>query len=146
MARILVIDDDVSVRLSIRTILERRGHNVVLAEHGYRGLAFTEIYSFDAVVVDIFMPGMNGLGTIRQLRDSDPTVKIVAISDYRFRENVSAAPDFFRMSLELGAACYLRKPFSSSELIEAVEKYCLLFPLGMMSAGVTPGSQAPRLR
>jgi len=146
MARILVIDDDVSVRLSIKTILERRGHNVVLAEYGYRGLAFTEIYSFDAVVVDIFMPGMNGLGTVRQLRDSDPTVKIVAISGYRFRDNLIAAPDFFRMSLELGASCFLRKPFSSGELIEAVEKYCLLFPLELMGAGATPGREAPRLR
>jgi CheY-like chemotaxis protein len=129
MARILVIDDDVSVRVTIKTILERRGHNVVLAECGHRGLAFTEVYAFDAVIVDIFMPGMNGLETIKLLRESDPTVKIVAVSGYRFRENLIAAPDFFRMSLELGASCYLRKPFSGSELVEAVEKYCLLPPI-----------------
>ena len=56
-----------------------------------------------------------------------------AVSGYRFRENFFvAAPDFFRMSLDLGASCYLRKPFGASELIEAVERYCLLFPLDMM--------------
>lgn len=126
MARILVIDDDLYVCFTIKTILERRGHKVIIAECGQRGIAFTELYSFDAVIVDIFMPGLNGLETIKLLRRSEPDVKIVAISGYRFREGRRSAPDFFRMSLELGASCYLHKPFTANELVEAVEKYCLL--------------------
>jgi len=126
MARILVIDDDLYVCFTVKTILERRGHNVIIAECGYRGIAFTELYSFDAVIVDIFMPGLNGLETIRLIRQSEPDVKIVAISGYRFREGRNSTPDFFRMSLEFGASCYLRKPFTATEVVEAVEKYCLL--------------------
>lgn len=126
MARILVIDDDLYVCFTIKTILERRGHNVVIAECGHRGIAFTELYSFDVVIVDIFMPGLNGLETIKLIRRSEPDVKIVAISGYRFREGRSSAPDFFRMSIELGASCYLRKPFTATEVVETVEKYCLL--------------------
>ena len=126
MARILVIDDDLYVCFTIKTILERGGHHVVIAECGHRGIAFTELYSFDAIIVDIFMPGLNGLETIRLIRQSEPDAKIVAISGYRFREGRRSTPDFFRMSLELGASCYLHKPFTATELVEAVEKYCLL--------------------
>jgi CheY-like chemotaxis protein len=126
MARILVLDDDLYVCFAIKTILERRGHSVVIAECGHGGIAFTEVHSFDAVIVDIFMPGLNGLETIRLIRQSEPDLKIVAISGYRFREGRSSAPDFFRMSLEFGASCYLHKPFTATEVVEAVEKYCLL--------------------
>ena len=126
MARILVIDDDLYICFTIKTILERRGHKVVIAECGERGAALTELYACDAVIVDIFMPGLNGLDTIKLIRQPEPDVKIVAISGYRFREGRSSAPDFFRMSLELGASCYLRKPFTATEVVEAVEKYCLL--------------------
>jgi CheY-like chemotaxis protein len=126
MARILVIDDDLYVCFTVKTILERRGHHVVIAECGRRGIAFTELYSFDAVIVDIFMPGLNGLETIKLLRRSEPDIKIIATSGYLFREGHSPTPDFFRMSLELGASCYLRKPFTATEVVEAIEKYCLL--------------------
>jgi len=126
MARILVIDDDLYVCFTIKTILERRGHNVVIAECGHGGIAFTEMHSFDAVIVDFFMPRLNGLESIKLLHHSEPEVKIIAISGYRFHEGHNATPDFFRMSLEFGASCYLHKPFTAMEVIEAVEKYCLL--------------------
>lgn len=128
MARILVIDDEASVRLTIKTILESRGHQVVLAETGHRGIAITEIYAFDIVIVDIFMPGMNGLDTIKVLRRCEPKVKIIAISGYSFRASAATpAPDFFRMAVDLGASCCLHKPFRATELIEAIDKQS--FPL-----------------
>jgi len=125
MARILVIDDDSNVRLTIKTILERNGHSVVLAACGDRGIAITEIYAFAVVIIDIFMPGMDGLETVKLLRRCEPEVKVLAISGYDFREKSVPAPDFLQMAHKLGATCCLRKPFRAQELLEAVEVHCL---------------------
>ena len=124
MARILVIDDEVAVRNTIRLILEHRGHYVVVAEGGQRGVDAIEAYAFDAVIVDIFMPGMDGFQTIKILRQSAPKVAIIAVSGYAFRQASWPVPDFLKMECDLGATRCLRKPFKTRELIEVVEMSC----------------------
>ena len=124
MARILLVDDDVAVRLVLRTVLERAGHHVVLAECGHDGAAAIEAFAFDLAIVDIFMPGMNGFDTIKLFRQSAPTLPIIVISGYVFREADGPAPDFFRMATDLGAAVCLRKPFKPAALLRAVNACC----------------------
>jgi CheY-like chemotaxis protein len=119
VARILVIDDEVTIRDAIRLILEQRGHRVVAAECGQRGVEAIEAFAFDAVIVDIFMPGMDGFQTIRILRQSAPKVAIIAISGYAFREASWPVPDFLKMACDLGATHCLRKPFKAWEIIKA---------------------------
>jgi len=142
MARILVIDDEVCVRNAIRLILEHRGHRVVVAECGQRGVDAIEAYAFDAVIVDIFMPGMDGFQTIRILRQSAPKVAIIAISGYAFHEASRPMPDFLKMACDLGATSCLRKPFKAWEIIKAVETSCGAFPLEGDAAG-SPGVLSP---
>jgi len=120
MARILVIDDDVLVRLIVKTFLEREGHVVVLAECGHDGAHAIEAYAFDIAIVDIFMPDMDGLETIRIFHQSAPRLPIIVISGYAFREASEPAPDFYRMAVDLGAVACLRKPFTPTQLLEAV--------------------------
>ena len=136
MARILVVDDDSMIRLVVKSILERHGHSVVLAECGHDGAEAIEAYAFDIAVVDIFMPDMNGLETIKAFRRSAPGLPIVVMSGYAFRAGNGPAPDFFRMAIDLGATACLRKPFTPAQLLHAVQ------------ACTTPGasaSDAPRL-
>jgi CheY-like chemotaxis protein len=121
MARILVIDDEVCVRTAIRLILEHRGHHVVVAECGQYGVEAIEAFAFDAVIVDICMPGMDGFETISILRQSAPKIPIVAISGYAFRQTSRSTPGFLGMARELGVSCCLCKPFKAGEIIEAVE-------------------------
>jgi CheY-like chemotaxis protein len=121
MARILVVDDEILVRRTIKTILERIGHTVVLAECGHDGATAIEAYAFDIAIVDIFKPGLDGLETIRLFRHSAPKLPIIAISGYAFREVSGPAPDFLRMAVGLGATAYLRKPFTAAELMNAVQ-------------------------
>jgi CheY-like chemotaxis protein len=142
MARILVIDDEVCVRNAIRLILEHRGHHVVVAECGQRGVEAIEAYAFDAMIVDIFMPGMDGFQTIRILRQSAPKVAIIAMSGYAFREASWPVPDFLKMACDLGATSCLRKPFEAWEIIKAVETSCGAFPLEAEAAG-SPGVFPP---
>ena len=121
MARILVIDDEIGVRSAIQLILEHRGHQVVAAECGQCGVEAIEAFAFDAVIVDICMPGMDGFQTIRVLRECAPKVPIVAISGYAFRPTSKATPGFLELARELGVTCCLRKPFAAHEIIQAVE-------------------------
>jgi len=124
MTRILVIDDDIDVHTTIQTILKGRGFDIVHAECGHSGVVAIEAFAFDAVLVDIFMPNMNGIETIRILRQSAPKVPIIAMSGYVFRECSGPTPDFFRMALDLGAACCIPKPFEPWEIIKAIETSC----------------------
>jgi CheY-like chemotaxis protein len=119
--RILVIDDDNSVRKAIELSLHRQGCVVVLAASGHFGLAAFATAKFDVVMVDIFMPDMEGLEVIKSLRERVPTIPIIAMSGYRFRNVTSAAPDFLDMAVKLGTTTCLRKPFGPRQLMAAID-------------------------
>lgn len=121
MPRILVVDDDPLVCATIRTALETHGYDVVTADGGLNGLRALEATTFDLMIVDIFMPQMNGFESIRLFHERAVNVPLIAISGYVFAEHLSPAPDFLRMALELGASRCLRKPFTASALLGAVE-------------------------
>jgi DNA-binding NtrC family response regulator len=121
MPRVLVIDDDVGVRTVIKTVLERQGFAVVVAADGRSGIAAIQEQKFDVVIVDIFMPDMDGLESIRAFNKVAPSVPVVAMSGFLFRDALSPAPDFLAMATKLGAACSLQKPFRSKELLRVVE-------------------------
>src|ERR1700756_2067979 len=117
MARGLGVDEDNMIRLVVKRLLERQGHAVVLAECGHDGAEAIEAYAFDVAIVDIFMPDMNALETIRAFRQSAPALPIVMMSGYAFRAANGPAPDFFRMAVDLGATACLRKPFTPAQLL-----------------------------
>jgi CheY-like chemotaxis protein len=139
MARILVVDDDSMIRMVVKSILDRQGHSVVLAECGHDGADAIEAYAFDIAIVDIFMPDMNGLETIKAFRKSAPSLPIVVMSGYAFRATNGPAPNFFRMAIDLGATACLRKPFTPSQLQHAVQ-------VCTTKASVPEASRGPALR
>lgn len=120
MPRILVVDDDVLIREILRKVLQNRGYKIVIAESGHDGVSAIEAFSFDLVLVDIFMPGMDGFETIRTLRASAPEVPVVAMSGYVFGDP-AADGDYFLKALGLGVAHCLHKPFRNEELVAVIE-------------------------
>lgn len=122
MSRILVIDDDPAVRVAIQLVLEREGHEVVLAGNGRAGIATVQDGSVDLVICDIFMPGMDGIETIHALHRHDPQVPVIAMSGFMFRDAEIPAPDYLSLSTKLGAAGSLRKPFRPHDLLKAVNR------------------------
>ena len=120
MARILVIDDDTAIRTVIKTVLERESFDVVVAEDGRSGIAALEGSRFDLILIDIFMPGMDGLESIRHLNKRAPDVPVVAMSGFQFRDSAKGAPDFLSMATKLGAASSIQKPFRARELVQVV--------------------------
>jgi len=121
MARILVVDDDAAVRQGIELLLEDAGHQVVGTADGRSGLHAASEQPFDLVIVDIFMPGMDGLEAIRNFHQVLPRVPIIAMSGFMFRTASALTPDFLAMASKLGAACSLPKPFKPEELLGAVQ-------------------------
>jgi DNA-binding response OmpR family regulator len=120
MTRVLVIEDDLSVGAAIQMMLDREGCEAVHATDAHVGKKAFESSSFDLVIVDIFMPGISGLKTIAGFRQRAPTVPILAMSGFRFRDLMDPSLDFLRLAAEAGAAACLRKPFTPRELMAAV--------------------------
>jgi CheY-like chemotaxis protein len=122
MARILVIDDDRPVGATVQSVLATAGHAAVVADSGTRGLDLLRSENFDLLIVDIFMPGMDGLETIRQVHRIKPALPVVVMSGHSFRTSTEPAPDFLSMAIKLGATSSLRKPFRTRELIDIVAR------------------------
>ena len=124
MARILVIDDDRAVGTAIRIALEREGLEVAVVSDGRAGLEAAKSGNFDLLIVDIFMPGMDGLETMRLVREHNPRMPIVVMSGLTFRTSSAPAPDFLNMATKLGAVRSLQKPFRPRELLAVIAE-CL---------------------
>lgn len=124
MERILVVDDEQPVRDTLRLLLRQEGFRVVVAECGHTAVSAIEAFTFDVVIVDIVMPGMNGIETIGILRQDAPDVSIIAMSGYAARSGL-AEQDFFRSAMACGATCCLHKPFTREQLLDAIE-FCRL--------------------
>ncbi|MEH2476856.1 CheY-like chemotaxis protein [Nitrobacteraceae bacterium AZCC 2146] len=146
MRRILVVDDDPLISLSIKLSLERQGFDPVLADGGVAGLHALEGASFDAMIVDIFMPQMRGFESIRVFHQRAPLVPLIAISGYAFAQHSSPAPDFLRMAIELGAMRCLRKPFTPAALIAVVNECLIESKARRESVNGNPGCDLRRLR
>jgi CheY-like chemotaxis protein len=124
MAHILVVDDDPMVCMAIEVYLERHNFKVTVADSGEMGLKALEDTTFDLMIVDIFMPHMRGFESIRIFHERAPQIPLIAMSGYAFAHINTPAPDFLRMTLELGAMRCLRKPFTPAVLLTVINE-CL---------------------
>ena len=79
-ATILIIEDDPSLRDSLQRTLRKQSYTILQAAEGGEGMMLLGTHAIDVVLVDIFMPGKEGIETIRQIRRSHPQVKIIAMS------------------------------------------------------------------
>lgn len=116
MHRILVIDDEELIRVSLSSILEQAGYTVGTARDGNEGILMNEANPFDVVITDIIMPGMEGLETLMKFRSTDNKMPIITMSGGGHAGNL----DFLKSSQLLGANAILAKPFTVDELLTTV--------------------------
>jgi CheY-like chemotaxis protein len=105
MARILIMDDEDSFRIALRQLLESWGHEVIEARNGREGLARYREAPTDVVIMDIIMPELEGLETIRALRREFPTCGILAVTENKFKDL-----DLLYLATKMGAGRTLAKP------------------------------------
>jgi len=118
--RILVVDDDATIRASIKLALESGGIETILAENGERALEIFGQSRCDGAIVDLMMPGMGGLETIVALREKSAELPIIVVSGSLTRG--VGVPELLRAVTELKGVTSLAKPFKLSELLQTVRE------------------------
>lgn len=107
---ILVVEDETSMREALRQGLEEENHTVALASDGWEGIHAAESCDFDAILLDVMMPGMDGIDLVRRLRAAGRQTPVLMLTAR------DAAGDVVR-GLDAGADDYLTKPFSFRVLL-----------------------------
>jgi two-component system nitrogen regulation response regulator NtrX len=111
--RILIIDDETSIRSSLRGILEDEGFQVKTAESGEEALRFMDKQSFDLLLLDIWLPEMSGLDVLRKVKTMDETPPVVMISGHGTVETAVKA-------VKMGAFDFLEKPLTLEKVVLTV--------------------------
>ncbi len=132
---LLVVDDNNSVRESLRFLLGRRGYIVLLAESGERALELARTNSIDGAMIDVQMPGMNGLEVCRVLAAP-------AVSEARripiWMMTGCPSPAVTRLSAEAGALALLGKPFDLPDLYRRFDQQFGEEPVAPVQGGTGP--------
>ena len=123
MARVLIADDERSIRLVLRKYLQSQGHEVIEAEDGKKALEILRSFPVDVAFVDIKMPGKSGLEILDEVKD----VPIVILTAY-------GTMDYTVSAMEKGAVDYITKPFSFEEIKEILDKVLSSHSQGVESA------------
>ena len=114
---ILIVDDEPSMRRYLQTVLELDSYRVSTAANGEEALEKVQRDQPDVVLLDMVMPGADGLETLKRIRESRPTTKVVMLSCVRDTRKVA-------MAMRLGAQDYLSKPVQKEEM-DDVLRFCL---------------------
>src|SRR5688500_10621893 len=113
MSRILVIDDEPAIRSTLGNILEDEGHQAVLSDSAEDGLARCAREDFDLVLLDVWLPGIDGLAFLERLRAVDTSLPVIMISGHATIETAVKAT-------RLGAFDFLEKPLSLDRVLLTV--------------------------
>ena len=115
MSKILVIEDELSVRENILARLEAEGFETVNAENGLNGVELARSHKPDLIICDVMMPEMDGYGVLSMLRQNPVTATIPFIFLTAKADKVD-----LRQGMEMGADDYLTKPFTRTQLLGAI--------------------------
>ena len=138
MAHILVIDDERSIRNSLKDVLEYEKHNVDVAEDGIEGLALFEKGTFDLVLCDIKMPKMDGLELLQKIFEITSDIQVIMISGHG---NIETAVD----AIKKGAYDFIEKPLDLNRLLitvkNALDKTKLITQTTILKKKISKGSE-----
>ena len=112
--RLLLVDDEQDFTSALKRRLDRRGLKVTVADSGETGLASLAESPADVVVLDVRMPGMDGLSVLARIKEQWPTVEVVMLTGH-------ASMEVAIRGMELGAFDYLMKPVDFQDLLYKVE-------------------------
>lgn len=115
MNKILVVDDEQSLRDFLAIMLKKEGHEVVTAENGEDALKAVQAEIFDLVITDIKMPGLDGIGLLRMIKEISTDTIVIMITAFGTTETAVEA-------LKLGAYDYISKPFKVDEIKLVIQK------------------------
>jgi two-component system, OmpR family, response regulator len=113
--RILIVDDEQDFLETIIKRLKTRGIEVTGAESGYKALEFLDGHDVDVIILDVKMPGMDGIETLREIKKKKPLVEVIMLTGH-------ASVESGIQGMQLGAFDYVMKPVALDELLEKVRQ------------------------
>jgi len=113
---VLVVDDQPGIRRLLMEVLTEEGYSVVTAANGYECIDKAKVIKPDLILMDMKMPGMDGIETLRELKQSNETDKVIMMTAYGELGLVTIAK-------ELGAYAYVTKPFDIIELCTMIGQF-----------------------
>lgn len=116
MAKVLVVDDEPNIVLSLEFLMEQAGFEVATAEDGEQALAQVRDDQPDLLLLDISLPGISGFDVLERLRSEEATARLPIIMLTAHGRDVER-----EKGMALGADDYITKPFSTQTLVEKVK-------------------------
>ena len=115
MRKILIIDDQPGIRLLLNEVFKKEGYTPLLAANGMEALKIFEEELVDCVLLDMKIPGMNGLEILEHLKAKNKRIPVIMMTAYGEQELIDEA-------MKLGASNYFTKPFNIFEVLEEVNE------------------------
>ncbi len=113
--RVLIVDDEEVLRDVLQTLLVREGFDILLASSGEECLSILDTEEIDLVILDIMLPGISGIDTLRSIRLSNPSLPVIVITAFSSIDGAIEA-------MKHGAFHYIPKPFKNDEVVITVNK------------------------
>ncbi|WP_336636631.1 response regulator [Lysinibacillus fusiformis] len=115
MKRLLIVDDQQGIRLLLNEVLKKEGYVTYLAANGLEALKYADEQNMDCVLLDMKIPGMDGIEILRRLKEKFPKLPVFMMTAY-------GELDVVQEALNLGAIRYFTKPFDIFEVRDEVNK------------------------
>ena len=115
MVKLLVVDDEAEICEFLKSFFEERNYNVVIANSGEQALERIKHDKPNVVLLDIKMPGMDGIQTLREIKTKNPKTKVIMVTAIETRDKIEEC-------LRLGADNYITKPLSLEYLENDVKE------------------------
>ncbi|MFT4415360.1 response regulator [Fredinandcohnia humi] len=117
--KILIVDDQYGIRILLNEVFQKEGYKTFQAANGVQAIDIVQKHSPDLVLLDMKIPGMDGIEILKRLKKIDPGIRVIIMTAYGELDMIQEAKD-------LGAITHFAKPFDIDEIREAVRKHILI--------------------
>ncbi|WP_313803033.1 response regulator [Cytobacillus sp.] len=114
--KILIVDDQFGIRILLNEVLQKEGYNTYQAANGIQALEIVSKHSPDLVLLDMKIPGMDGIEILKRMRVIDKDIRVIIMTAYGELDMIQEAKD-------LGALTHFAKPFDIDDIRSAVKEY-----------------------
>ena len=114
--KILVVDDQFGIRILLNEVLQKEGYDTYQAANGLQALEILNDHVPDLVLLDMKIPGMDGIEILKRMKVLQPDIKVIIMTAY-------GELDMIQEAMDLGAITHFAKPFDIDDIRKAVEKH-----------------------